>query len=66
MTERRNLSRHYPGAIQLSYEGTLEVLDEIENGPKNTPERRATLERAAAWNDKIDRLFSSERNARRK
>jgi hypothetical protein len=44
-------------APRLSYEGTLEILDELENGPKDTPARRATLERAAAWNDTIDRLF---------
>ena len=44
-------------APQLSYEGTLEILDELENGPQDAPERRATLEGARKWRDKIERYF---------
>lgn len=44
-------------APRLSYEGTLEILDELENGPKDTPERRATLEGAGKWRDKIEHYF---------
>ncbi len=57
MFERRDLSIHHPGAIQLSDEGTLEILDELENGPRDAPERRATLEGARKWRDKIERYF---------
>lgn len=41
----------------LSYEGTLEVLHEIEHGSPDTPERRAMFERARAWGPVVDRLF---------
>jgi hypothetical protein len=41
----------------LSWEGTLEILDELENGPRDTPERRATLEGARKWQSKIERYF---------
>ena len=61
MNNPRDLSIYYPAARVLSVEGTREILDEIENGPRDTPKRRATLARAATWNDAIDRLFSSER-----
>jgi hypothetical protein len=48
-------------APRLSYQGTLEILDELENGPRETPERRATLEGARKWRSKIVRYFLSER-----
>lgn len=49
-------------APRLSYEGTLEILDEIENGPKETPERRATIERAKAMRPLIERLRQRNRD----
>jgi hypothetical protein len=58
MDEQRDFYRPTP---RLSVEGTREILEELKHGPKDTPERRATLKRAAAWNETIDRLFSSER-----
>jgi len=42
---------------RLSVEGTREILEELKHGPNDTPERRATLERAARWNPQLDRLF---------
>jgi hypothetical protein len=62
MSERRDLSTYHPGATQLSYEGTLEILDEIENGPKDTPERRATVERARAMRPLLERLRQRRRD----
>ncbi len=49
------MSMEPPGV--LSWEGTLEILDELENGPRDTPERRATLEGARKWRDKIEHYF---------
>jgi hypothetical protein len=49
-------------APRLSYEGTLEILDEIQNGPKDTPERRATIERARAMRPLVERLRRRERD----
>ena len=41
---------------ELSLEGTLEVLHELKHGPPDTPERRATLERVRAWQERMERL----------
>jgi hypothetical protein len=46
----------------LSYEGTLEVLHEIEHGSPDSPERRATFERARAWRATVERLFERNRS----
>ena len=45
----------------LSYEGTLEVLHEIEHGSPDTPERRAMFERARAMRPLVDRLLQKTR-----
>lgn len=47
---------HYRRTPELSVEGTREVLEEIENGPRDTPERRAMLEHARAMRPHVLRL----------
>lgn len=49
---------HYRRTPELSVEGTREVLDEIENGSPNTPERRATFQRARAMRPLVERALA--------
>lgn len=55
----------YGQRTELSVEGTREILEELKNGSPDTPERRATFEGAAAWREKIDRLFEHGATKRR-
>ena len=41
----------------LSIEGSREVIEEMKRPPADTPERRATLERARAMRPLVRRLF---------
>jgi hypothetical protein len=45
----------------LSVEASREILEEMVLPPADTPERAATFERADAWQDQLDRLFSERR-----
>lgn len=41
----------------LSVEASREILEEMARPPADTPERRATFERARACQDQLDQLF---------
>lgn len=43
-----------------SVEASREILEEMSRPPADTPERRATFERARAWRSQIDRLFAED------
>jgi hypothetical protein len=45
---------------ELSHEGTAELLREMESPPADTPERRETFARAAAWAER-ERVAQEER-----
>jgi len=45
----------------LSVEASRGILEEMARPPADTPERRATFERARAWQDQLDRLFPNGR-----
>jgi hypothetical protein len=45
----------------LSVEASREILEEMSRPPADTLERRATFERARAWQNQLDRLFSNGR-----
>ena len=45
----------------LSLEGWKEVMEEVENGSPNTPERQATFERARAARFLVDRELAQQR-----
>jgi len=54
--------RHTP---PLSIEGSREVIEEMSRPPADTPERRATLERARAMRPLVRRLFEEKMPAER-
>jgi len=45
----------------FSMEAPREILEEMARPPADTPERRATFERARGWQDQLDRLFPNGR-----
>lgn len=45
---------------RLSVEGSREVIEEMKRPPADTPERRATLERARAIRPLVRRLFEEK------
>ena len=50
----------------LSPEGALEVLAELKNGSPDTPERRASFERARAMSFLVDREMEQHAKKRRR
>lgn len=50
----------------LSPEGVREVLEELENGSPDTPERRATFERARAMSFLVERELQQQAKKRRR
>lgn len=49
----------------LSVEGSREVIEEMSRPPADTPERRATFERAKAMRPFVRRLFEKNLRAER-
>jgi len=49
----------------LSVEGSREVIEEMSRPPADTPERRATFERADKMRPVVDRLLRRIASARR-
>ena len=49
----------------LSREGTREILEEMSKPPADTPERRATFERAKAMHKFVEKVMRSEKPERK-
>lgn len=55
--------RHTP---PLSIQGSQEVLDEMSRPPEDTPERRATFERAEKMHQLVEEALRSPRRSKQK
>ena len=49
----------------LSIEGSREVIEEMKRPPPDTPERRATLERARAMRPLVQRLMQPKERVKK-